>query len=296
MPPTSDEPFFVKNLERVQGDERDAIILSVGYGKRNADGRLTYHFGPILREKGERRLNVAITRARSRLTVVSSFGAEDMDPARSTNRGVELLRAYLAYVASGGDDLGSGPAEHPQLNPFEIDVRDRLVAAGVPVVAQYGVSGMPSTSSPSIAPNPAATCWPSNATARAITPNPPPAIGIAYVNNNSNALGGASIGSSPPTSSPTPPPRWRAWSPRMNRRWWLPARHRPRPRSVLHGRCRMVATSPSVSLAPGWVNDRRRTTCRLTRVAAWSCTMRRAATGVRRGHDVDGDAPAVRLG
>ena len=137
----ADEPFFVKNLERVQGDERDAIILSIGYGRRNADGRLTYRFGPILLEKGERRLNVAITRARRRLALVSTFGAEDMDPARSTNRGVELLRAYLAYVASGGEDLGSGPAENPQLNPFEIDVADRLAAAGVPGIAQYGVSG-----------------------------------------------------------------------------------------------------------------------------------------------------------
>ena len=59
-----DEPFFVKNLERVQGDERDAIILSIGYGK-TADGRLPYRFGPINHEGGERRLNVAITRARA---------------------------------------------------------------------------------------------------------------------------------------------------------------------------------------------------------------------------------------
>ena len=57
------EPFFVKNLERVQGDERDAIILTIGYGK-TADGRMLYRFGPINNEGGERRLNVAITRAR----------------------------------------------------------------------------------------------------------------------------------------------------------------------------------------------------------------------------------------
>jgi AAA domain len=120
-----EESLFVKNLERVQGDERDAIILSVGYGKRNADGRLSYHFGPILQESGERRLNVAITRARNRMTTVSSFGAEDMDPARTTRRGVDLLRRYLQYVASGGDDLGDGPREHPQLNPFEISIRAR---------------------------------------------------------------------------------------------------------------------------------------------------------------------------
>ena len=57
------EPFFVKNLERVQGDERDAIILTIGYGK-NADGRMLYRFGPINNQGGERRLNVAIARAR----------------------------------------------------------------------------------------------------------------------------------------------------------------------------------------------------------------------------------------
>ena len=68
------EPFFVKNLERVQGDERDAIILSVGYGK-HADGRMRYQWGPLLRDGGERRLNVAATRAKHRLTVVSSFSA-----------------------------------------------------------------------------------------------------------------------------------------------------------------------------------------------------------------------------
>ena len=136
-----DESLFVKNLERVQGDERDAIILSVGYGKRNADGRLSYHFGPILQESGDRRLNVAITRARNRMTAVSSFGAEDMDPARTTGRGVDLLRRYLQYAASGGEDLGDGPREHPQLNPFEISVRDALTAAGIPVIAQYGVCG-----------------------------------------------------------------------------------------------------------------------------------------------------------
>src|SRR6202007_259855 len=88
------EPFFVKNLERVQGDERDAIILSVGYGK-NEDGRLLYRFGPLNMEGGERRLNVAVTRAKERMTLLSSFSHLDMDPARSSSRGVELLRAYL---------------------------------------------------------------------------------------------------------------------------------------------------------------------------------------------------------
>src|SRR5205823_2291462 len=85
-PEATKEPFFVKNLERVQGDERDAIILSVGYGK-TADGRMLYRFGPINNEGGERRLNVAITRARARMTVVSSFCHSDMDPKRLRSAG-----------------------------------------------------------------------------------------------------------------------------------------------------------------------------------------------------------------
>ena len=72
------EPFFVKNLERVQGDERDAIILSIGYGK-HPDGRMRYQWGPLLRDGGERRLNVAATRAKHRLTLVSSFSSHDID-------------------------------------------------------------------------------------------------------------------------------------------------------------------------------------------------------------------------
>ena len=135
-----DEAFFVKNLERVQGDERDAIILSVGYGK-TPDGRLLYRFGSINLEGGERRLNVAVTRAKRRMTVVSSFSAADMDPKRMSSRGANLLRDYLIYAESRGADLGEALVEHPELNPFEIEVRDYLVRAGVPIVAQLGASG-----------------------------------------------------------------------------------------------------------------------------------------------------------
>ncbi len=134
------EPFFVKNLERVQGDERDAIILSVGYGK-NTEGRLLYRFGPLNMEGGERRLNVAITRAKDRMTVVSSFDHHDMDPGRSKARGVELLRGYLEYCTSGGTQLGDGAAAIPELNPFEIDVRDTLARAGISLDPQHGCAG-----------------------------------------------------------------------------------------------------------------------------------------------------------
>jgi len=135
-----EERFFVKNLERVQGDERDAIILSIGYGK-NSRGDLVYRFGPLLTEGGERRLNVAVTRAKHRLTLVSSFSARDMDPERSSAEGVRLMRDYLQYIESGGTNLGDRVLDKPALNPFEIDVRDTLTRYGLKLTAQYGTSG-----------------------------------------------------------------------------------------------------------------------------------------------------------
>lgn len=136
---TNEERFFVKNIERVQGDERDVIILSVGYHK-DANGNLPYRFGPILQEGGERRLNVAVTRARSRVTLVSSFSHRDMDPGRSSAKGAELLRQYLEYAASGGTELGAEVSDVP-LNPFELSIKEGLERRGIPVTAQYGVSG-----------------------------------------------------------------------------------------------------------------------------------------------------------
>jgi len=137
---TAGEPFFVKNLERVQGDERDAIILSVGYG-RGQDGRMRYAFGPINQEGGHRRLNVAITRAKRRMAVVSAFGPHDLDPDRIRAEGARLLRGYIAYAASGGADLGRVDVDKPPLNDFERDIQRRLEAAGVPLEPQRGASG-----------------------------------------------------------------------------------------------------------------------------------------------------------
>lgn len=133
------ERFFVKNIERVQGDERDAIILTVGYGKDHS-GKLPYRFGPLNMEGGERRLNVAITRARNRLTLVSSFDHHDMDPARSSKRGVELLRLYLQYAASNGSNLGDTGHTGIPLNDFEADVFDTLAAKGIALLPQWGAS------------------------------------------------------------------------------------------------------------------------------------------------------------
>lgn len=134
------EKFFVKNLERVQGDERDAILISIGYGKSN-DGRMLYRFGPINQEGGERRLNVAVTRARSRIGVISSFSSANMDPARLKSAGAEMLRDYLHYVESGGTDLGTRSRPSFELNAFERDVRSQLTAAGLDLECQVGASG-----------------------------------------------------------------------------------------------------------------------------------------------------------
>jgi very-short-patch-repair endonuclease len=132
------ERLFVKNLERVQGDERDAIILSIGYGKNEA-GQLLYRFGPLLQDGGERRLNVAITRARRRMTVVSSFGHEDMRPDYP-KLGVRLLRGFLEYAAAEGRRFEKGLATDVGLNEFEQSVFDELTRQGLHVVGQVGSS------------------------------------------------------------------------------------------------------------------------------------------------------------
>ena len=134
----ADERFFVKNIERVQGDERDVIILSVGYHKA-ADGSLPYRFGPLNQEGGERRLNVAITRARCRMHLVSSFSHRDMDPERTSARGVKLLRDYLEFAASGSAEPKTQPNTE-ETTPFDRDVVTRLRDRGIRVTPQYGKS------------------------------------------------------------------------------------------------------------------------------------------------------------
>lgn len=132
------EPFFVKNLERVQGDERDAIILSIGYG-RGEMGQIKYTFGPILGAKGERRLNVATTRAKLRMTSVAAFSSSDLDVSRSAQGGAGFLREYLAFVESGGTQLPDSGSTRVEMNPFEQSVYDQLTRKGVMLIPQYGV-------------------------------------------------------------------------------------------------------------------------------------------------------------
>ncbi len=138
-----DEPFFVKNLESVQGDERDFIFLSVGYGP-DENGRVAMRFGPLNRQGGHRRLNVAVTRARCEMTVVSSMRSQDIDLARTSSEGVKLLRAYLDYAERGVSALGSeityvDEVEHD--SPFEREVAEALKQRGMVVRRQIGCSG-----------------------------------------------------------------------------------------------------------------------------------------------------------
>ena len=134
------ESFFIRNLERVQGDERDAIILTTGYSKTK-DGRMRYSFGPINQEGGYRRLNVAVTRAKQSVTVVSSFSSVDMDDERLNSIGPRMLKDYLAYAETGGTNLGRRAKVKPQMNPFERDVFEALKGVGIRLVPQYGESG-----------------------------------------------------------------------------------------------------------------------------------------------------------
>lgn len=142
MRATSTEPLFVRNLENVQGDERDVIFLSVGYGP-DAVGKFTLNFGPLNGSGGERRLNVAITRARMQCVIVSSF-SYDRISATVENRAVLDLRNFLEYAARGKQALLEQTQVTDALqfdSPFEEQVYEALTKAGWTVHSQVGVSG-----------------------------------------------------------------------------------------------------------------------------------------------------------
>ncbi len=134
------EPFFVKNLENIQGDERDVIFLSVTYAK-GPDGRLRYNFGPINGENGWRRLNVLTTRARKRMNVFSSMHGDDINAAGTTSRGAHLLRDFLRYVEFGRLESVVANANAAAESPFEQDVIAELTRRGMKVVPQVGAAG-----------------------------------------------------------------------------------------------------------------------------------------------------------
>ena len=134
-----EEPFFVKNLENVQGDERDVIFISVGYGKTE-EGYLDMNFGPLNKTGGERRLNVLITRARQKCEVFTNITADDIDLGRSNARGVQCLKTFLMYAKEGKLDLSTETDKY-YYSPFEEDVFYKLIDKGFNVKRQVGCAG-----------------------------------------------------------------------------------------------------------------------------------------------------------
>lgn len=133
------EPFFVKNLENVQGDERDVIMISVGYAK-NAQGYMAMRFGPLGSEGGERRLNVLISRAKRRCEVFASITDEDIDTERSKGKGVFAFKLFLHYARTGKMSLAR-TTDRPMDSVFEEQVANALMERGYQVHAQVGIAG-----------------------------------------------------------------------------------------------------------------------------------------------------------
>ncbi|HUL39743.1 MAG TPA: AAA domain-containing protein, partial [Methanomassiliicoccales archaeon] len=151
-----DDRPFVKNIENVQGDERDAIIFSVAYAK-DPSGKLRVQFGPLNQEGGENRLNVAVTRARERVVVVASFDPAELPVEDLKNLGPKRLKDYLLYAqmvsAMRRDEVSAmlkrmdGAATTAAVavqdaGPFlESQVKDGLQAQGLKVEERVGFSG-----------------------------------------------------------------------------------------------------------------------------------------------------------
>ena len=133
--------FFVKNLENVQGDDRDIIVLSIGYGPDSA-GKLTMNFGPMNQSGGWRRLNVAVTRARNRMDVVSSFTADRLRPSDPTSS-LAALQAYLAYAERSARRTlpPVGASGSTAESPLEDEVLRRIRSWGYEAVPQVGSGG-----------------------------------------------------------------------------------------------------------------------------------------------------------
>lgn len=137
------DEFFIKNLETVQGDERDRMVFSIGYGP-DQNGKLSMNFGPLNTSGGERRLNVAITRARESVTVVSSIQPEDIDLTRTNSAGVEGLKKYLQYAKDGEEVLARDQQVSGTLqfdSQFEEAVYNTLTERGLDVVTQVQSAG-----------------------------------------------------------------------------------------------------------------------------------------------------------
>jgi hypothetical protein len=132
------EGFFVKNLENVQGDERDVIFFSVGYGV-DQQGQMAMNFGPLNKPGGERRLNVAVTRAREKVVLITSIKASDIDKDTQA-LGVQTLRTYLDYAENGPEKSSEKPKEGFD-SAIDEDVATEIKKLGYKIIPEVGCSG-----------------------------------------------------------------------------------------------------------------------------------------------------------
>lgn len=130
------DDVFVKSIENVQGDERDVVLVSVGYAARKDDGDLRLNFGPVNKAGGEKRLNVLFTRARVRCEVFCSFHPSELDLQRGRSEGVRILKEFLSYAQNREDTPVTTGGEYE--SPFEEDVANVIQELGYEVVPQYG--------------------------------------------------------------------------------------------------------------------------------------------------------------
>ncbi|MEA1605563.1 DUF3320 domain-containing protein [Pseudomonas spirodelae] len=133
------EPFFVKNLENIQGDERDKIFISIGYG-RNESGRIAKEFGPLNREGGHRRLNVLITRAKLAMRVFCNFRADELELDAGASLGVRALKNFLKYAETGELEVARETGKAAD-SPFELEVIEALRERNYEVEPQVGTAG-----------------------------------------------------------------------------------------------------------------------------------------------------------
>ena len=134
------EPIFIKNLENVQGDERDVILFSIGYGQ-DKQGKVTLNFGPLNRDGGWRRLNVAVSRARYEMKIFSTLRSEQIDLRRTSAEGVAGLKEFLEYAEKGKNTSMSSASEPSSYDGFVEAVARNLRSRGYDVRTNIGSSG-----------------------------------------------------------------------------------------------------------------------------------------------------------
>ena len=134
------DQFFIKNIERVQGDERDSIIITPGYAP-NLDGSVPLQFGTLNRQGGERRLNVAASRAKEYMHLITSMRSTDIEMQRTKSASIGLLRSYLEFMENGGRLTEPVIGYQTTTTPFEAEILDALTKRGLQIDCQVGDSG-----------------------------------------------------------------------------------------------------------------------------------------------------------